>query len=58
LFYNVNVGRGAKIRNAIIDKDVQIPPGETVGYDRELDRRRGFTVSESGITVVAKQAVP
>ncbi|MDR0871466.1 MAG: glucose-1-phosphate adenylyltransferase, partial [Planctomycetaceae bacterium] len=57
LFYNVDVGRGAKVRNAIIDKDVHIPPGETVGYNRELDLHRGYTISDGGITVVAKRAV-
>lgn len=58
LFSNVNVGRGARIRNAIIDKDVNIPPEETIGYDHDCDRRRGFTVTENGITVVAKQVGP
>ncbi len=54
LFEGVEVGRHAKIRKAIIDKDVRIPPGFTVGYDRELDLARGLTVSEGGVTVVAK----
>jgi glucose-1-phosphate adenylyltransferase len=58
LFNNVNVGRGAKIRRAIIDKDVIIPPGDTIGYDLDYDLRRGFTVTEGGITVVAKAATP
>ena len=34
--------------------DVRIPPGTLVGYDPEQDRARGFTVSEGGITVIAK----
>jgi glucose-1-phosphate adenylyltransferase len=54
LFEKVNVGRHAKIRRAIIDKGVQIPPGIEIGYDHDLDRNRGFTVSEKGITVIAK----
>jgi glucose-1-phosphate adenylyltransferase len=54
LFSDVNVGRNAQIRNAIIDKGVVIPEGETVGIDHDLDRSRGFTVTERGITVVAK----
>ncbi|GHT17120.1 glucose-1-phosphate adenylyltransferase [Planctomycetales bacterium] len=58
LFSNVTVGRGAKIRNVIIDKDVNIPPHELIGYDHDNDRRRGFTVTEKGITVVAKQVGP
>ena len=55
LFSNVNVGRGSKIRRTIIDKEVDIPPYTTIGYDLNLDRQRGFTVTEKGIVVVAKQ---
>jgi glucose-1-phosphate adenylyltransferase len=53
LFHRVEVGRHAKIRRAIIDKDVKIPPGFTVGYDREQDRRL-FTVTDSGLVVIPK----
>ena len=49
-----SVGRHARVRRAIIDKDVHVPAGFTIGYDPELDRARGFTISEEGITVVAK----
>ncbi|HWP20608.1 MAG TPA: glucose-1-phosphate adenylyltransferase [Burkholderiaceae bacterium] len=51
------IGRGARIRRAIIDQDNHIPPGETVGYDLERDRQR-FHVSEGGIVVVPKCAFP
>jgi glucose-1-phosphate adenylyltransferase len=54
IFDDVNVGRHAKVRRAIIDKEVEIPPGIEIGYDHELDRSRGFTVSETGLTVIAK----
>lgn len=54
LFDGVEVGRHAKIRRAIIDKGVHIPQGTVIGFDPEHDRARGFTVSESGITVIAK----
>ena len=54
LFEGVDVGRHAKIRRAIIDKGVHIPPGIEIGYDAELDRSRAFTVSENGVTVIAK----
>lgn len=50
----VDVGRYAKIKRAIIDKDVNIPQGMVIGYDLEEDRKR-FTVTESGIVVVAKK---
>ena len=42
LFDGVNVGRHAKIRRAIIDKDVDIPPGIEIGFDHELDRVAGL----------------
>ena len=49
-----NVGRHAKIRRAIIDKGVHIPAGIEIGYDHDLDRSRGFTVTDKGVTVIAK----
>ncbi|MDD5431983.1 MAG: glucose-1-phosphate adenylyltransferase [Candidatus Omnitrophica bacterium] len=54
LMEGVNVGRYAKIKRAIIDKDVIIPQGMVIGYDPEEDKKR-FTVSDSGIVVVAKK---
>ena len=57
LLDNVYIGEGAKIRKAIIDKNVIVPPGATFGYDREADLARGFTVTESGLTVLAKDQV-
>ena len=54
LFEGVDVGRHAKIRRAIIDKGVHIPAGIEIGYDHDLDRSRGFTVTDSGVTVIAK----
>ena len=58
LFAGVDVGRRARIRRAIVDKDVQIPQNITIGYDHEEDRRRGFTVTEQGIVVIAKAELP
>jgi glucose-1-phosphate adenylyltransferase len=54
IFGGVDVGRSCKIRKAIIDKEVKLPEGTTIGYDAEHDRRRGFTITENGIVVVAK----
>lgn len=53
LMENVVVGEGCRIRRAIIDKDVTIPPKTDIGYDLEADRKR-FTVTESGIVVISK----
>lgn len=54
LFEGVDVGRRAKIRRAIIDKGVHIPPGTEIGYDPDHDRERGFTVTPSGVVVIAR----
>ena len=56
LFDHVDVGAGARVHRAILDKNVVLEPGATVGVDRALDLSRGFTVTESGITVVRKNA--
>jgi glucose-1-phosphate adenylyltransferase len=58
LFSGVNVGRHARIRRAIIDKDVKIPPGTTIGYDLNRDRKRGLLITEQGVVVVAKGESP
>ncbi len=59
LLDNVDIGRHATIRKAIIDKDVTVPEGASVGVDLEHDLARGFVVTESGITIVGKgQTVP
>ena len=54
LFNDVEVGRNATVTRAIIDKNVRLDDGAHVGVDRERDLERGFTVTESGITVVPK----
>ena len=57
LMPGVRVGRHARIRRAIIDRDVFIPRGAQIGYNEEEDRRR-HTVSDSGIVVVTKDDEP
>jgi glucose-1-phosphate adenylyltransferase len=54
LMEGVVVGAGSQIKNAIIDKQVVIPPGEKIGYDLDVDRKR-FAVTTSGIVIVAKR---
>ena len=58
LLEGVDVGRYCRIRRAIIDKDVRLPPYTVLGFDAEFDRRRGFTVTEAGVVVVAKAEPP
>lgn len=55
LFENVVIGRHARIRRAIIDKDVELPANVEIGYDLEKDRQR-YYVSEGGIVVIPKRA--
>lgn len=55
LFERVRVGRHAKIRRAIIDKDVEIPSGTVIGFDRDADRQR-FFVTDRGTVVIPKRA--
>ena len=53
---NCQIGRNAKIRRAIIDKNVKIPDGYEIGLDHEGDKKK-FTVSDSGIVVIPKNYV-
>ncbi len=54
IFENNTIGRNCTIRNAIIDKDVDIPNGTQIGVNLDDDRARGFTVTENNIVVVPK----
>ena len=53
LFHDVDVGGGAVVRHAIVDKGVVIPPGAQIGVDPERDRER-FSVSDGGVVVIGK----
>ena len=55
---NCDIGRRAKLRRAILDKNVRIPPDSEVGYDLEADRARGWHVTDSGIVVIGRQHSP
>ena len=54
IFERVHIEPNAVVRKAILDKDVVVAAGATVGVDADADRARGFTVTESGITIVGK----
>lgn len=59
LLDSVVIGEGAHVRNAILDKNVVVPPGARIGFDRAEDEANGYTVTDSGLTVLAKdQSVP
>jgi glucose-1-phosphate adenylyltransferase len=52
LLDGVNIGRRARVRRAIIDKDVDVPEGETIGYDHAVDKSRGLEVLDKEDLVV------
>ncbi|MBC8355486.1 MAG: glucose-1-phosphate adenylyltransferase [Planctomycetes bacterium] len=53
LFDGVSVGPGAYLRRCIVDKGVQVPSGERIGFNAVADSER-FTVSDSGVVVIPK----
>ena len=53
----VRVGRHARIRRAIIDRDVLVPRGALIGFNAEEDRRR-HAVTEGGVVVVTADDEP
>jgi glucose-1-phosphate adenylyltransferase len=57
LMPGVRIGRHARLRRAIIDRDVLIPRGALIGYDPDEDRRR-HTVTEAGVVVVTSEDEP
>ncbi|MBI4487334.1 MAG: glucose-1-phosphate adenylyltransferase, partial [Acidobacteria bacterium] len=57
LMPGVRVGRHARLRRVIVDRDVLIPRGALIGYNHEEDRRR-HTVTEQGVVVVTVDDEP
>jgi glucose-1-phosphate adenylyltransferase len=53
IMHGCNIGRNAKIKKTIIDKNVRIPDGYKIGYDLAEDRKK-FVVSDGGVVVVPK----
>jgi len=53
LMEGVDIGRYAKVRRVIIDKNVKVPQKMEIGYNLEKDKKK-FTVTESGIVVIPK----
>lgn len=48
------IGEGCTIHRAILDKNVEVAPGTSIGVDHALDEKRGFTISAGGIVTVPK----
>ena len=57
---NCDIGRRAKVRRAILDKNVRVPEDALIGYDLEADRAQGWLVTDSGIVVISgeRSSVP
>jgi len=53
LLDGVQIGRGAEVRQAIIDQDVVVPDGFSIGCDPALDRSR-FAISSGGVVIVPR----
>ena len=61
LIGDIKIGKGCKIRRAIIDRHVEIAPGFTLGYDTEADMKLVDNndktcpqMSKNGIIVIPK----
>ncbi|WP_407147817.1 glucose-1-phosphate adenylyltransferase [Bradyrhizobium sp. ORS 86] len=52
----VNVGRGARLRNVVIDRGVRIPEGLVVGEDPNLDGQR-FRRTSQGISLITQPMI-
>ena len=57
LMPGVRVGRHARLKRVIVDRDVLIPRGALIGFNNEEDRRR-HTVTEGGVVVVTADDEP
>jgi glucose-1-phosphate adenylyltransferase len=51
-----NIGRGARLRNVIIEREVRIPQGLEVGFDPELDASR-FRRTPNGVCLVTRKMI-
>src|ERR1700753_3099045 len=52
----VSVGRGAHLKNVVIDRGVEIPEGLVVGEDPEFDAKR-FRTTEQGISLITQTMI-
>ena len=52
----VDVGQGARLRNVVIDRGVQIPDGLVVGEDPEFDAKR-FRTTQQGVSLITQPMI-
>ena len=50
----VSIGEKTKLRNVIIDRGCEIPPGTVIGYDHEQDKENGYRVTSKGVVLITK----
>jgi len=53
IMHGTQIGAGCRIRRVLIDKNVAITPGKSVGYDTDQDSQH-FMLSETGIVLIPK----
>jgi glucose-1-phosphate adenylyltransferase len=53
---DVDVGRGARLTNVVVDRGVRIPAGLVVGEDPQLDAQR-FRRTEKGIVLITQPMI-
>lgn len=53
LLSNAEIGRHCHLRRTIVCPNAKVPEGTRAGFDASQDRAKGFTVTETGITVIA-----
>lgn len=58
VFDYCDIGRKAKLRNCILEKNVRIPEGAVIGYDLDADRKAGYFVTDNGLVVVEGKRTP
>ena len=49
-----SINKDYKIKMAIIDKEVDVPPNTEIGYDLKQDKKWFFVDKESAIIVIPK----
>ncbi len=54
IMQEAEIGAGAIVRRAIVDKNVRVPAGMHIGVNLDEDRARGFTISDNGVVVIPK----
>ena len=51
-----DIGQRARLRNVIVEREVRIPPGLTVGFDPELDESR-FRRTANGVCLITRRMI-